>query len=144
MALRDMLYSDAGSGSAANPEELYLRGLATYLRQSGHKADPLVSEGATPNAPALIHGSGSRSGLMGAEVKIGPNVFHVYFHPNGQREVVKVAGPGIHTPPVAGGLGRFGGPAAQATGPAVTPGGLTAWGAHAAVPMPATGGMLAP
>lgn len=108
-----------------DPSRAFLQGLAAYLRASKHRADPLVHEGAKPvdGAAPLIEGTGSRKGLFGTAVKIGQSVFHIYYRPNGEREVVKVAGPGIH------GVGVVHG---------------TAGGGTLAAALRGTGGMLAP
>lgn len=103
----------------------FLNGLAAYLRASKHSADPLTHAGAKPvdAAAPLFEGAGPRKGLFGTAVKLGGSVFHIYYHPDGRREVVKVAGPGIH------GIG------------VVHP---TAGGGSLAGALRGTGGMLAP
>jgi hypothetical protein len=59
--------------------------------------------------------------MFGTSISIGGSTFHVYFHPDGRREVVKVAGPGIHGIGVSRPGALVGGLAAQLSGGMAAP-----------------------
>lgn len=107
-----------------NPGLAFANGLAAYLRATKRTADPLVAEGGKPTDPAhqLIEGTGRLKGMFGTAISIGGSQYHIYFHPDGRREVIKVAGPGIHGIGVSHGAGSLvGALAAQPTGGMLAP-----------------------
>lgn len=113
----------AAPAAPQNPGLAFANGLAAYLRASKHTVDPLVAAGGKPADPAhqLIEGTGARKGMFGTAIKIGGSEFHIYFHPDGRREVIKVAGPGIHGVGVSRPGGLVGGLAAQLSGGMLAP-----------------------